>query len=561
MGITLGEAIFMAVKPIFKIILNILMGIVLAKSNILTVEAGRTIASMILMVLYPCLIFNKIVSSLDGSVIKMIGIMVLGTSLLTAIGFVGGFLLILFFPCPKQWRGGFVANTVWNNTGDLPIAYIQSMATGSLFTTSQADLGVAYATICLAVATFTFWNLGGYYLIESDFRDRLVNKDDEESQANSKIPEEEPDFTPILSLRSIKFWSDTENDITEKESQSRTPCPVENKSPKIVSKNVAPSVSGQSSNDTNISLENVSQEMIHELTQVRSLNISLHNVSSQVSYSQSMSNLPSTTRILSYSSELRRRPTQTMDDIIREYSEADIIRQASRDGRIERTTSIFSMEPISIKSSPLIPEKKERKNLFFMVFNGIVFFIKNCKKPLPLALIISIVITMIPWTRALFYKKASVQLPQAPDGLPMFNFIMDFTSFVGNAAVPLGLSMLGATISRLKLKNMPIGFYVNIILMSLLKLVILPIIFIALALKFQDIGWIEKTDILAPFILILVSAVPTQTSNIYVTAFYSPPGAHVEMDCVALTFLIQYPLLIITLPIVMTYTLKNVIGE
>ncbi|KAF4007192.1 Membrane transport family protein [Saccharomyces cerevisiae] len=74
--ITLGQAIWVSVKPIIKIYLIIGVGFLMAKMGILTVEATRIISDIVLTVLLPCLSFNKIVANIEDKDIKSVGLSV-----------------------------------------------------------------------------------------------------------------------------------------------------------------------------------------------------------------------------------------------------------------------------------------------------------------------------------------------------------------------------------------------------------------------------------------------------------------------------------------------------
>lgn len=538
MSISLGAAIYISVKPIIKIFLNIALGFILAKKKILTAETGRSISSILILALQPALIFNKIISSLDGSDLKMLGIMILGAFFQTGVGLIAGIALVLFAPCPKNWRGGLIAASTWNNAGDLPIAYVQSLATGSLFTSAESDKGVAYVTMFMAMCTVTFWNCGGFKLIVADFKTNKNNDLDLDPEEDEDEDEEEEDinhadFSPFLSIKNISSFlkkkinpkptpnSKNVHDHHELEFEPRT-------------KNIAIGKIPNYKSITNDDIESgrdlgLNNNIIKERSTTTNGNNQLQSRS-----------IPNFVNNRSNSLELERRITETADNIIQNY---------------ERTTYLTSNTIIKSKSKKSL----NLKHFYTIIKRGTLFFLSNLKKPMSIALIVAITLTMIPWTRRLFYKKADANLPDAPDGLPILNFVMDFTSFVGAGAVPFGLIMLGSTISNLKINSFPSKFLLTLLMLIVIKLILLPIFLILLVNQFKKIGWISKNDRLAPFVLILTGSIPTQTTNMYITSYYSPKNKKIALDCVAMALIIQYPILIITLSVVMTYTLKDVI--
>lgn len=168
--------------------------------------------------------------------------------------------------------------------------------------------------------------------------------------------------------------------------------------------------------------------------------------------------------------------------------------------------------------------------------------------------LLGIICALIPWVQACFID-TYVHVHKALDNLPVLNFIMDFTSYIGNACVPLGLLMLGGTLARLEVESIPKGFIKTVLLLTLFRLVVIPIIGIAWANKLYEINWLDNE--VSKFIMILTWSMPSATAQVYFTAFYSPVvGSHKQMDCLSIFFLVQYGVLFITLSIVVTYTLK-----
>ncbi len=606
-SLSLGKAIYISIKPVIKIFLNMCMGFILTKRKILTVETGRAISTTLLLCLMPCLYFNKIITSLDASDLRIIGILAFGATLNIVVGLIQGIFLILFFPGPKTWHGGMISAAGWSNSGDLPVAYLQSLANASLYTSSEADKGIAYASIYCVVGTITFWNLGGYRLVENDFRDRLnpVDEEDSSDQDSEKVRcNEVPlDFTPILSVKTwVTFincswpWKMFSSTVKHKDlhNMNTKVSAVKTGTGNSIADNQAKSSFHLKSterveSDTNIErtedqiavLGQSSSHSFHKIT-TNNINDSSSSVSSlaydentmKIRRIESISKSAGLKRMVSRDVEQDSKSAETTKDLVRVYSEAEIIFNAKQlNLKIERSTSIISdsaIQPISVRpvNSDIDVDDdvfgsnnhKKKRNFVQNIQKSLLFFLANFAKPVGLTVFVALILTMIPWVRALFTNAATAKLPDAPDGNPILSFVMDITSFVGAASVPMGLMQLGSSIARLKLGDFPYKFYGTILLLSIMRLIITPIMFMLLARKLMDIGWIPDTNRLAPFLLVLTAAVPTQNTNMFLTAFYSPPSSHVELDCVAITLLIEYGMLIISLPTIMTFTLKSVLN-
>lgn len=97
---------------------------------------------------------------------------------------------------------------------------------------------------------------------------------------------------------------------------------------------------------------------------------------------------------------------------------------------------------------------------------------KPLANPPSVALIFSIVIANVQPLKALFVHTATFSLKDAPDDKPPLDFLMEITSFAGPAVPVLGLTLLGAALSRLTLKGLPKGFWKAVLCMAILKLIV-----------------------------------------------------------------------------------------
>ncbi|KAF4005746.1 Membrane transport family protein [Saccharomyces cerevisiae] len=214
--ITLGQAIWASVRPIIKIYLIIGVGFGLCKMNILTVQATRSISDIVLTILLPCLSFNKIVANIEDNDIKDVGIICLTSVILFATGLGFAFIVRSVLPVPKRWRGGILAGGMFPNISDLPIAYLQSMDQGFIFTEAEGEKGVANVIIFLAMFLICVFNLGGFRLIENDFH--YKGDDDEENTLTNDDSAQQP-TQPIEGNSS----SSSNQDILKEPNESTVP--------------------------------------------------------------------------------------------------------------------------------------------------------------------------------------------------------------------------------------------------------------------------------------------------------------------------------------------------
>lgn len=551
-----------------KIYLIIGTGFGLAKINILSVEATRAISDIILTLLMPCLAFSKIVANIEDSDIKNVGIVCLSAVIIFATGLFGAFVVRQTMPVPKQWRGGILAGGMFGNISDLPIAYIQTLDQGLVFTPEEGNKGVANVIIFLTMFLLCLFNLGGFRLIEADFKYQ-----DEES-ANTEADNYEP--TQQLSIPD----ENSSSVISSKEANDKVQRP-----PKSVTR--SEELSRSASHDHPPSIAS-------NPTTAASYTSGYNEPDRQpLAYTQnsrtgSVKPRQQSTTGSIRSIDRREMPPEDVTHLIREYSNVDqyghrrkstttrhtgdepeeapagSTRGQSSMERIRSSTltrmltsdATVGREDIEDSGKSLLPNWMRK----ISVTKYFVFFLKNCLRPCSMAVIIALTIAFIPWVKALFVSGSSVpRIAQAPDNQAPLSFIMDYTSYIGAASVPFGLLLLGATLGRLKIKKLHPGFWKSALVLVCLRLCIMPILGVLWCNRLVRAGWLHyEEDKMLLFVIVIDWALPTMTTIIYFTASYTPPDAKetVQMDCVSFFLMIQYPILAISLPFVASFYIK-----
>ncbi|VEU20191.1 DEKNAAC101042 [Brettanomyces naardenensis] len=543
--VDLGTIIYIAVKPIFKIYMIIGVGIMLARMNILSVDTSKNISSMAILVLLPCLAFNKIVSNIDDSDIKEISTIVIVSCFMIGSGAIGTFLIGVALDAPREWYGGLLSCGLLPNISDLPIAYLQSMEDSSVL--KNVDKGVSYVCIFMALQMLVQFNFGGFKLIELDFKKQLEAEKEELSDEEASIAMEE-----IVGEGTSAHTNDATSMVSSLDSLI---------------------------DDTSLSaLPSKPQKLMPASSKLGSSN----GLTRKASITDSL---------LSTDNDLRGRPAENMDDIVRVYSRFNELKKkrledkkATAAAAAAGNSSSFSYSSSSslslgekMKMTYLDRKKYELKQVWKFIKktptlmahlnfrkltkDAFTVLITSTLKPCSITIIISITVAMIPWVKALFVETSEVQLPSAPDFEPPLSFIMDFASYIGAAQVPIGLLMLGGTIGRLSLKKLPMGVWKTPVGITLFKLFIFPVMGCALNAKLYRDGLFYGEDILY-FISNINFCLPPATSLIYITAFYTPVNCKstLQMDCLALTYIFHYICLVFCLPFVTTYTMKVSLG-
>lgn len=613
----LGTVVFIALKPIVKIYLILGTGYLLARVKILSVEGSRIISDTVLNVLLPCLIFNKVVSNLQGRDIKSVGIICLSSIIIFATGGLMGLLTRICTPAPKRWFGGLLAAGIFPNVSDIPIAYLQSMDNGLIFDEPDGEKGVALVVIFLTMFTLCLYNLGGFRLMEWDFKkdEKQKAKDLVEDPEKSLDIHEEELLPPKEPVRvEVKLPLNFESSYgspnlhaviaignqawpnlppPDGDDDSLIPPNYEDNSDPVAYTGLF--TNKISTAETRVSpksgdRDNLVNERTFDLIQQQQRSkapsvISSAKATSPLRHSLSIKSVGMRRGSVSRVMELRHQRPQDVEDLVKEYSHDsnDVIINESKttdlgpEGAVEEDepgTELSTTLAYGTNEKPLSPVDDtftrilttdvaltsediigKRHNRFV---SFLLFCLNNFVRPSAVATFVSLIIAFIPWLKSLFVLNDGVQMPLAPDKLPILHFVMDFTNYIGAASVPFALITLGACISRLKIKSAPKGFWKTASMLVALRLFVLPIIGVMWTNQLISLGWIAKENKLFQFVLIMSFSLPSMTTQIFFTAYYTDLDAtdRLQMNCVSFYLLLQYSCLAVSLPFVVTYILN-----
>ena len=558
-SLPLGEVIYSAVKPIFKIYLIIGVGFFLSRKNILTVDTSRNISTIAIRVLIPCLTFQKIVSNINNTMIKEIATIVIVAYFMMFSQALAVFGVGVLVGCPKNWYGGLILCGLLPNISDLPIAYLQTMETSNIF--ENVDLGVSFVMIYMSLQLLLQFTFGSYKLIEYDFKvdlkmqlEKSIENGDGDRDLNNDLENN------LENHSSFDVSSSSSNTHREKNSNDDD----DNNN----NDTIHPKIS-ISHNNNSIDLHSIDLHSIDSHSIESSSNHIMHlpNVINQTSNilktltNNSMSRQNSRVSIsvpnnLTMNDQMGQHP-EDINDIVRVYSKYDKLIEE------QDLSKLLKDDQIEKNLSPLAKFKYQLSSINWnSVFWGFVDVWKDSfKQPASIVVVLSIAISMIPWVQALFINSNQVHLSPAPDKQPPLSFIMDFASYIGAAQVPFGLLLLGGTIGRLRIDSLPKKLWKIPIVITLLKIFIFPIIGCALNAKIYRDGLFYHQDILY-FVSNIEFCVPPATSLLYITAFYTPNDGknHIQMDLLALVYIFHYIFLVICLPFTATYTMKVALG-
>ncbi|TID15773.1 hypothetical protein CANINC_004302 [Pichia inconspicua] len=419
----------------------------------------------------------------------------------------------LLVGCPKNWLGGLFCCGLLPNISDLSIAYLQTLETSNVF--DDVDLGVSFVIIYMGLQMFLQFTMGSYKFIEYDFA-----RDIKMEALKNKNESKEENFTTIQP-----------SSMTSEESR--------HSSNPIVSANT-----DQIFDDKSIQTESIQTETSNSLNH-SDFHRFIPSSSSRGNEPQSPnSNIRTSLPIAILGEPDPNTHPETVMDIVRVYSHANTV------------LDLENSMPLDDKRFSMIKffKRIDWKGGFWIMID---IWKDSFRQPVSIVLVISVAIAMIPWVQALFVHSTQVQLPNAPDKQPPLSFIMDFAGYIGAAQVPFGLLLLGGTIGRLNIHNLPKKLWRLPFAITFVKLFIFPVIGCAFDAKIYRNGMFYGQDILY-FVSNISFCLPPATSLLYITAFYTPNDGkdHIQMEILALVYIFHYICLVFCLPFTATYTMK-----
>ncbi|EPS42533.1 hypothetical protein H072_3493 [Dactylellina haptotyla CBS 200.50] len=227
--------------------------------------------------------------------------------------------------------------------------------------------------------------------------------------------------------------------------------------------------------------------------------------------------------------------------------------EKEKDSTRTTTAALTKTTSLDITSPPEIPTEGRTRGQ--KILDRIKLFVT-----IPaMTLISALVISIVPYLRALFVPTTGVTMPTAPDGRPPLDFVIQFASYGGQLSPVMGIAMLGAALSRIRVRHLPEGFWISVVATCVLKLIVGPILGILWIEGLKHTPLINQDQKMMQFVVAITGAMPAATSQVYITTLYAPDDAP-EMSQLSAMLLAQYALMIITLPIVTTFTLLKVIA-
>ncbi|KAJ3808597.1 auxin efflux carrier [Lentinula aff. lateritia] len=506
-----GFLIYEGVMPLLKTYIAIFIGYIVARTGLFPPAASRSSSQLTMNVALPCLIFSNIVPAFTPSNISAIGPLMLLAVIYILVGFASGLIIREICFVPRNFWQGIIIAAGMSNWGNLPTSVVQSVTAHAPFNgTTDVELGVSFVSIFIMVYHIFFWVFGAAASLQWDFLPDVPQGED----AMRRVRWNEKPIGGLLyrwlyqqtqeeeRRKSAAFFGKMKGVIGNKENLgSKGRNSLEQVEEEISS---CPEMLEAGTTRTQQQEENVDP------------NVQLARRVSKISAHPASIQLPQPLNSVSASR------THSHN-----CSETTLPLEENLDNTVTHDTS-----------------KWER--LFPLWFTKAIKTISVIITPVTITLAISLPVSVIQPLKALFTDATASGGPDwtGPDGSPPLNFIMDTATFIGGLCIPLSLIILGASFARMsipkRLSTLPIP---AMIMVTLSKEVLVPVVGIFLTQTFVNKGLIPRDNLAQRFVAIFLSGTPTAVKKLVVANLYAPEGG---MDTLTAFLVVEYTFMFIS---------------
>ncbi|KAJ3967306.1 auxin efflux carrier [Lentinula raphanica] len=472
-----GFLIYEGVMPLLKTYITILIGYTIARIGLFPPAASRSSSQLTMNVALPCLIFSNIVPAFTPSNISAIGPLMLLAVIYILVGFVSGLIIREICFVPRNFWQGIIIATGMSNWGNLPTSVVQSVTAHAPFNgTTDVELAVSFPAS-----------------LQWDYLPNVPQGED----ANRRVPWNEK---PIGGLVYRLLCSRSPNSDGS-------------------SRNTPRKLFGGKKNFAS-GIDEEHKSIPEDEEKCDNMDVSPYpntlEAGTAAAYQQEQDVDPDV--------QLARRVSRLSTSS--RYQPLPVQRPSQFDSSM---VSPIHSHNSSATALPL-PDPEHTSKYARYLPTWLTRTLKSLSviiTPVTIALAISLPVSVIQPLKALFTDATASGGPDwtGPDGSPPLNFVMDTATFVGDLCIPLSLIILGASFARMsipkRLSALPIP---AMILVTLSKEVMVPIIGIFLTQAFVGNGLIPKDNLAQRFVAIFLSGTPTAVNQLVVANLYAPEG-------------------------------------
>ncbi|KAA1476306.1 auxin efflux carrier [Dentipellis sp. KUC8613] len=518
--ISAGAIVWISVRPLIRLFLNVGAGFVLTRADLFPTIAARGAGQIILNIALPCLMFSRIVPAFTSQNIHNLGPLVLVAFIYEALGIVMAWLISQFFWVPHRFRYGILVAGGWGNVGDIPTSVIMSITASAPFNGAEdQNLAVAYIAAFILVFFITLFPLGGHRLIAKDYVGPDVEADDVRAQMRRKRRR-------MLALLAAPLRR-----------RGRGPLDVE------AADEAEAEIEREKEKEKEREKEKAGGEPFADTTSVHR---HVAFTGEDTTRESSPANPPSTPADPNPDSDNCRSKHVSFHPDDTTVAPTDPVGPSVPVSPAPTITPPDADTGAAATPTPAKPRRSALRTLHTIL--------TELLNPCSLAILIAFPIALVRPLKALFVPIDNSPIPNAPDGQPPLAFILDTATFIGAASVPLGLVTLGSALARLKggaaWRAGPRG---AIMALALGKMVLSPVVGVCIVRALVRAGVIDGGDRVLQFVCIFLACLPTATTQVYLTQVYSGTGTAEHLS----VFLIpQYIMMFITMTALTAYTLQ-----
>ncbi|KIK63968.1 hypothetical protein GYMLUDRAFT_259028 [Collybiopsis luxurians FD-317 M1] len=513
-----GFLIYEGVMPLLKTYITIFLGYIVARMGYFPPSASRGASQISMNVALPCLIFSNIVPAFTPSNISAIGPLMLLAVIYIFVGFTSGFVIRELCFVPRNFWQGIIICTGMSNWGNLPTSIVQSVTAHDPFNgTTDVELGVSFVSIFIMVYHIFFWVFGAAASLQWDYLPGVPQGE----EAMRRVPWNEKPIGGLIYRLYLRLYSKRERS-GEREQKAI---------PELLEK-----VTGLKLIKEKMHLKRHSTLDEKCNKEICAHPETLESGGAQQQLEESVDPDIQLARRVSRLSAAAPAPNlQVMAPCPPLHS--------NNSSEITLPLTTNQVQPCS--PTPAAPPSKWERLLP-------AWFVKAVKPmsviitPVTIALAISLPVSVIQPLKALFTDATVSGGPDwtGPDGSPPLNFVMETATFVGGLCIPLSLIILGASFARMnipkRLRSLPIP---AMILVTLSKEVMVPVVGIFLTQSFVSKGLIPKDNLAQRFVAIFLSGTPTAVNQLIVASLYAPEGG---VDTLTVFLVVQYTFMFVS---------------
>ncbi|KAI0273014.1 auxin efflux carrier [Russula aff. rugulosa BPL654] len=511
-----GALVWTSIRPLIRTFLTVGAGFTLNKVKLFPTEASRGGAQVVLNVALPCLLFSYIIPAIGTHNVSSLAPLAVVGVIYGVTGTLMAWTIRSFFWVPHRFRYGILAAGCWGNYGDMPAAVALGITASAPFNgVEDQQLAIAYISMFVFLFFITLFPLGGFLVVAKDFEGPDVPS--EELRKRMYLRRRRMFTNTALLLRRLLCLSQHPN--TRETLEDEEGGEVEN-----LKTNAVSSIASTGKD------EGLDQSTFTGIVNTPAPGIV---ISSDMTASQDDG--PGQNTITGIT--IIPTPTIGLKDNGSKY--------------MPTATSLT----IHLPQQPTVHHSSHRHH--HDLISRLRHFLRHLLKPCTIVIVLSFVISLVDPLKALFIPPSSTFQPHfrpvAPDGQPPLAFIFDTATFIGGACIPLGLICVGSALASLSLRSGGPFPKCAIASLALGKMVVIPIIGIAITRGFVHVGFVHGDDKVLQFVCILLSGLPAASTQVYLTQTYSRTGSVEHLSA----FLIpQYILMPFTMTGLVAYTLN-----